>query len=952
MKRFLLSLVLIFFTINTLFAQRDTEHWIAPYYTNPVGGFQNKVYLSTDSTTPFAVQILSNNIVIGTVTIAKGDPKTFDVDETLISANGVTDAFVVGSKGLYLKAERPFYCSLRLANGSHGEIITSKGKAGIGNKFYVATSPNTRTEANSSSSTDNFTAGILATEDNTSVTVSWKTPGLKFVNGNLSVQSYSFVLNKGQSFIFAGKVEDASANSKGFIGAKIEASKPVTLTNGSCNGNFSTPTPLNDPNASLDGSDPILDQAVPVDKLGNTFAMVKTRSTKPDSNMEGGLIIATEDNTQIFINGSGSPVVTLNEGGWYRINETSYAAQSGGAHSNMFISASKNIYLYQFVGITDSDATNGYNYIPPLNCFLPRKIDEIGKINEMPGITTSSIKLKLNILTEAGATVTVNGVPPTAAEGPYPLTGNTQWVTYSVENFPPNLTIISNKAVTAGINGGYSSAGYGGYFAGFSSTPYITKKSGECVPGLILQVEEGYDTYQWSLNDAPISGATTYSYSPTQPGYYTVKVTMGACQSIVTAPYKVVNCLIKSTKEEAACSTKIITPTFSSSTQTPVKSTIKILTPPTNGTAVINADGTITYTPKPNFEGTDKIVYTFCGDSADFMDCEEVTLNLKVVPFIVKDDAIKACWYDVAPYAYFDLTKANITNYGNATKKYYPTLKDLTAGTNEITTAATTNYPSTGGFVYVKLTTVEGCSAIAKIELITLPVKKSPILVDKYICIDAKTDLDAGPGYDSYQWSTGGTTSGIRGVGVGEYTVILEKNGCFITQVVRVRKAVDPVIQQIEINNSTATVIVAGGKAPYKYAVDGTTNWQDSNSFPGLSRGQHTFYVKDAYNCTPISAEVTVPNLLNAITPNGDNINDYIDYSDLAYKDNLSFVVYDRYGNMIFTGNKFNNYKWDGRHFDKKLITGTYWYHVSWNESNKEKTEIKYTGWIMVKNRE
>jgi hypothetical protein len=40
----------------------------------------------------------------------------------------------------------------------------------------------------------------------------------------------------------------------------------------------------------------------------------------------------------------------------------------------------------------------------------------------------------------------------------------------------------------------------------------------------------------------------------------------------------------------------------------------------------------------------------------------------------------------------------------------------------------------------------------------------------------------------------------------------------------------------------------------------------------------------------------------------------------------------------------------DGKHYDKKLVTGTYWYHINWNEPNKEKTPIKYTGWILVKN--
>ncbi len=941
MNKILLSFVLMFLSINTLFAQRDTEHWIAPYYGSTTG-YTNAVYLSTDSVTPFDVKIYNNNTLLQTVTISKGNPQSYTVAVGLITSTSTSEAMQVLTKGLYLKGDKPFYCTLRSAQGSHGEIITSKGKAGIGKLFYVANAPNTTTAGTGTDK--NFTAGVLATEDNTTVTVSWNTSGLVFLGGTPSGNSQTFTLNKGQSYIMAGN-NGTAANLTGFIGAKIVSDKPITLTNGSANGNFGA--------GASSGSDLIMDQSVPVERLGNTFAMVKTKSTAPSENMEGGIVIATEDNTEIYVNGGTTPLATINAGQWYRINETNYVLQGGG-HYNMFISTSKNVYVYQLVGVGTANNTGGYNYIPPLNCFLPRKIDEIGKINEMPSVT--GITLKLNILTEKNAVVTysVNGgapITPTAAQGPYSLTGNANWVTYAIDGITGNVTVNSNKAVTAGVNGGYSSAGYGGYFAGFSSIPLITKQTGDCIPGIILEVDDSYDTYQWYLNGNPIPGANANSYTPVTAGNYTVKITVGSCIPVTTPVYKVYTCLQQSTKALTVCEGfQAVVPSFTNSTQTYVPSTVTIITPPANGSAIIDPAGVIIYTPNFGFVGTDTMVYKFCGNDPDFTDCEQVTLTFTVSASpVVTEATLRTCFLETNPATgLFDLTIAPVTTNTGIVKQYYPSPTDAQNGTNEILNPS--NYIAPNGVVYIKVSNANGCFRIAKVTLIVLPPVYSSVLEDKIICMENKTTLDAGPGFTAYKWSTGATTQSISNVSVGTYWVELKTGNCIAKQMVKVYASEQPVISNIDITNNTVTVNAVGGTAPYQYSTD-NIHWQDSNVFSNVPRGNNTFYVKDAYNCNPLDVEVTVPNLINVITPNGDGVNDILDYSELANKPNFVFNIYDRYGTKMHQGNKTNGYKWDGAVGGKKVPTGNYWFDIGWNEPNRKQTSIKYSGWILVKNR-
>ncbi|MDR2237175.1 MAG: T9SS type B sorting domain-containing protein [Chryseobacterium sp.] len=1126
-----LSFLFIFYIFTSAFAQLDREHWFAPMIdrTGNPNPYQ-KLYLSTNRATSFPVSIYNNNVLIGTVNISKNNPQKFDVLRSFIITTQQADLFTPTSKGLYLKAEFPFYANLRFSVYNHAEIITSKGIPSTGKNFYAANAPIT-----AENPILNFMTSVLATEDNTTVTITGYKPTVQFSNGTTGASNpiLTFTLNKGQSYILDG-IGTNTGNSDGFIGAKITATKPVNVTNGNFNGQYAENI--------LTSSDILMDQSVPVERLGSEFALVKGNGNI-GVNMEGAIIIATEDNTMVYVNNEIPPVATLNTGQYFVIPDTKYQNQ-GNNHYNLYIRTSKNAYVYQILAgasTTDNElATGGFNFIPALNCYLPKQINELGFINENFVHTNNNpagilnIPTKLNLITERGATVTVNGGIPAASTGPFNMTGTSNWVTYGIPNVSGNITIISDKAITAGINAGSDAVGYGGFFAGFPTQPVILKSGGDCIPGIVLTVDPIiYDTYQWYVNGTLIPTATTSSITPTQAGYYTCSVTMGSCAPLVTERFKVLNCTKLSTVSYNVCSSQTITPAFSSSTQTPVASTVAIVNPPTLGTATINpATGVITYTVNtPGASGTDTFSYTFCGNDPDLTDCETVTVTLNIAPVTVTNVTLRAC--NINGQGTFNLTTANVTNNTPVTITYYPTLTDAQ---NEnpaalITTPNTYTAPDgtivyavvkntigckniaqitlslynlaivqdnyTGTFcddnmdgtvtinlsaitgivlnnpayftnvryyasltdanagnnntlpnnwsynatvtIYIRVDSPDGCAAVikplkfvigAKIPLITTgaavdvcdddldgvktislasfipsftldpsvtfsfhasladaqndtaPInpsvdlttpqtyyirfekngvcpevgsirlnlkipKKSDILKDQVICPKALTTLNAGPGFESYLWSTGDTSPSISNVPAGSYWVDLTFNGCTYRQHVTVSESPLPMITSIEINGTTVTIGVNGGVPPYEYSLDGVS-WQSSNVFNNVPRGRHTIFVRDSKYCEDVKKEFAIINLINTITPNGDGHNEQIDYSALMANENLEFRIFDRYGAEIFRGSPSNRYTWDGRMGGRPVPTATYWYFISWTEFGSS-ISVKYSSWLLVK---
>ena len=174
MEKILFTFLFFIIGFNTTFAQKDTDHWFAPYFDSSNSNYNHALYFSTDSAVPFEVKIYNNNAMIGTVIISKGAPQIFSLNTNFIRTTNHSTAAVPNNMGIYTKGERPYFVSLRIALNAHGEIITSKGKAGIGTRFYSAAAPIT-----ASRSILNFTTGIMATEDNTNVTISGYDPGVK-----------------------------------------------------------------------------------------------------------------------------------------------------------------------------------------------------------------------------------------------------------------------------------------------------------------------------------------------------------------------------------------------------------------------------------------------------------------------------------------------------------------------------------------------------------------------------------------------------------------------------------------------------------------------------------------------------------------------------------------------------------------------------------------------------
>ncbi|MGV3637276.1 MAG: gliding motility-associated C-terminal domain-containing protein [Flavobacteriales bacterium] len=217
------------------------------------------------------------------------------------------------------------------------------------------------------------------------------------------------------------------------------------------------------------------------------------------------------------------------------------------------------------------------------------------------------------------------------------------------------------------------------------------------------------------------------------------------------------------------------------------------------------------------------------------------------------------------------------------------------------------------------------------------------------ICPGPPATLDAGPGFDSYLWSTGNAVQQLTVVQIGDYDITVTDGSCSASATITVIQA--------PAHPPTPDAFTCGGRSiPIAPAFPvSSIVWDNGSDQAPLfvsQSGVYGFSAVDQYGC-PVEDEVRVVEIPldradglvpNVFTPNNDQKNDRFEVVGEGIED-FHMEVYDRWGMMMFeTANQTNG--WNGgldNGLSAPVPDGTYYYIVDFKDrcSDEPMTTLK-----------
>lgn len=247
-------------------------------------------------------------------------------------------------------------------------------------------------------------------------------------------------------------------------------------------------------------------------------------------------------------------------------------------------------------------------------------------------------------------------------------------------------------------------------------------------------------------------------------------------------------------------------------------------------------------------------------------------------------------------------------------------------------------------------------------------VPNTPITKDEIFCKnDKKTIADLTPSGTQYQWFNSATNTAVLSTNTllvsGNYYVkeVNAATGCEsgrVSALVVINEVPAPTLNQdgqnfCGLDNPTLQSLtnntVTNGNL---FWFDAAVNGNKLNSTELLADGTtyYGFNFSSSTNCysDPLAVTVSLANcnvnpdffIPDGFSPNGDAINDTFRIPDIEFiYPDYSLEIYNRYGSLMFTGNK-NKAEWDGKNSDSNMNldgiapNGIYFYIINFNKGN------------------
>ncbi len=509
-----LFLILIFLISVQGFSQLSKTHYIPPLTSAAFGNANPEdqyIYISTPSNSlvPYTIMPVGQpaaNYITGSVSNANPQVESIGTGNGQLFVSSNSTSLVTNDKGYIIEAEAPIYISVRMnaGGGAQAGALVSKGSSALDTVFRIGSYTNENPQDNYL----NFVS-VMATEDDTQVTFDNLPAGL-IIKNYTGTTPITITLNEGESYTIATNSFDSLTNRDGLIGCLVTSNKPIVVNCGSANGSFH----------NGGGRDYGIDQIAGLSKVGKEYIFVRGGG---DNGWENVLIVPHIYPTDVFINGSTTPITITAANRYALIEGNSYNASG-----NMYVRTSEDVFAYQGIGST-GEANQGMFFVPPLSCETRGNIDNIGNIDDIGSTTYSG---GVSIVTKVGATVTINNLPLTnfSTIGPSNVDGKPDYVTYKVTGLVNNVSIQGDDELYVAYFNVNGAATSGSFYSGFPSNPEINFDAqfatlGNCIPNITLEAAnaQNFDSYEWYYDDGSgfqLLVANVPSITPTVPARY------------------------------------------------------------------------------------------------------------------------------------------------------------------------------------------------------------------------------------------------------------------------------------------------------------------------------------------------------------------------------------------------------------------------------------------------